>query len=148
MQPFTLVQWLRLYTSATGGVGPIPGQGIPDSVLCSQKKKCTSQQFPVYSHECAAITILIPKYFPKNTLYPLAIIPYFLFPQPLTITTANLFLWLCLFWNHITHRLLCLDSFTLQNVFKVINIVAYISIYSFIILHCTDIPHFIYLFIN
>ena len=36
-----VVQWLRLYTSTSGGMGSIPGQG---SSACSKKKKKKSLQ--------------------------------------------------------------------------------------------------------
>ena len=55
-------------------------------------------------------------------------------------------------WNYIIFVLLCLDYFTWHNAFKVHpcrslyqNIIPF---YGWIIFHCMDRPHFVYLFIS
>jgi len=45
-----VVQWLRLYTSAAGGMDSIPDLGtkIPHAMLCSQKEEREKRKKPIF----------------------------------------------------------------------------------------------------
>ena len=61
-----MVQWLRLHTSTSGGMGSIPGQG---SSACSHKKKKKERKLPIIKNIKKKLRLLVSESIDRDLPY-------------------------------------------------------------------------------